>query len=80
MALVGHRLDDCLVGEADAMQLIFSMPGREMASAIYGQSPIDTAWIDQLEHFFRFLFVELPSDGPIKSWKWALELVVRRRR
>jgi SAM-dependent methyltransferase len=67
-ALTGTRLADCLTGKTDALQLIFgSAEGREIATAMYGQSPINLAWIKQIEDFLQKLLSRLPQDGgPVK--------------
>ncbi|OXV11593.1 hypothetical protein Egran_00646 [Elaphomyces granulatus] len=67
-SLTGNKLADCLVGKADGIQLIFGSPeGREIASGMYGQSPINIVWIKQIEDFLKNLLSKLPKDGgPIK--------------
>lgn len=66
--LIGAKLAECLTGDADGLQLIFGTPeGREIASAMYGQSPINMVWIKQIEDFLKRLLSKLPTDGgPIK--------------
>lgn len=66
--LIGVKLADCLTGKADGLQLIFgTSEGREVASAMYGQSPINVVWIKQIEDFLKRLVSKLPTDGgPIK--------------
>ena len=66
--LIGAQLAECLTGEADGLQLIFgTVEGREIASAMYGQSPINLVWIKQIEDFLERLISKLPaSGGPIK--------------
>ena len=66
--LTGNKLADCLVGKVDGLQLIFgSAEGREIASGMYGQSPINIVWIKQIEEFLQNLLSKLPKDGgPIK--------------
>lgn len=67
-AIAGKRLADCLVEKADGIQLIFGTPeGREAAQAMYGQSPINTVWIKQLEDFLRNFLSRFPKEqGPIR--------------
>ncbi|KAF3771157.1 hypothetical protein M406DRAFT_59909 [Cryphonectria parasitica EP155] len=72
--LTGCKLADCLVGKADGLQLVFaSAEGREVVSGMYGKSPINVAWIRQMEHLLREFFLRLPSrqqqqrnQGPIE--------------
>ena len=66
--LTGVKLAECLTGKVDALQLIFGTPeGREIASGMYGKSPINVAWIKQMESFLERLLSPLPQDGgPIK--------------
>ncbi|KIM94086.1 hypothetical protein OIDMADRAFT_45882 [Oidiodendron maius Zn] len=66
--LTGCRLADCLTGKADGLQIIFaSAEGREIVSGMYGKSPINVAWIKQMEHFLKKFFLCLPKQGgPIK--------------
>ena len=63
--LTGVKLADCLTGKADALQLIFGTPeGREIASGMYSKSPINVAWIKQIEEFLRQLFSKMEmQDG-----------------
>ncbi|ROW06285.1 hypothetical protein VPNG_08052 [Cytospora leucostoma] len=67
-AIAGKRLADCLIEKAEGIQLIFGTPeGREAAQAMYGESPINTVWIRQLEDFLRDLLSRLPEGaGPIR--------------
>ncbi|KAK7731068.1 Type I Iterative PKS [Cytospora paraplurivora] len=67
-AIAGKRLADCLIEKAEGIQLIFGTPeGREAAQAMYGQSPINTVWIRQLEDFLRDLISRLPKGaGPFR--------------
>lgn len=67
--LTGVKLADCLTGKVDALQLIFGTPeGRETASGMYSKSPINVAWIKQIEDFLRQLFskMEMQDGGKIK--------------
>jgi nucleoside-diphosphate-sugar epimerase/SAM-dependent methyltransferase len=66
--LTGAKLADCLIGKADGLQLIFaSAEGREVVSGMYGKSPINLAWIRQMEYFLRQIFLRLPKHGgPIR--------------
>ena len=66
--LAGVKLAECLTGKSDALQLIFgTTEGREIASGMYSKSPINVAWIKQMEEFLRRLLSKLPQDGgPIK--------------
>ena len=66
--LTGAKLAECLTGNSDALQLILGTPdGREIASGMYSKSPINVAWIKQMEEFLRRLFSTLPPSGdPIK--------------
>ena len=65
--LTGTRLAQCLTGEEDGLQLIFGTPeGREIASNMYGKSPINTVWIRQMEDFLKGLMKRFSGSGPIK--------------
>ncbi|KAI0890811.1 hypothetical protein F4806DRAFT_501676 [Annulohypoxylon nitens] len=66
--LVGTQLADCLTGKADGVQIIFgTAEGRAIASGMYRKSPINVAWIRQMENLLRQLFLRLPQqDGPIE--------------
>ena len=66
--LTGVKLAQCLNGTADAIQLMFGTPeGRNIASGMYGKSPINVAWIKQMESLLKRLLSPLPQDGgPIK--------------
>ena len=66
--ITGVKLADCLTGKADALQLIFGTPeGREIAAGMYSKSPINVAWIRQMQEFLRRTLSALPKDGsPIK--------------
>ncbi|KAL2847834.1 polyketide synthase [Aspergillus pseudoustus] len=66
--LVGQRLADCLVGKADGVHLIFGSPeGREAATGMYSQSPINLPWIKQMEAFLLEYVSRLDSkSGPIR--------------
>ncbi|KAJ5131411.1 Type I Iterative Polyketide synthase (PKS) [Penicillium bovifimosum] len=69
--LTGSKLADCLTGKEDGLQLIFaSKEGREIVSGMYGKSPINTAWIKQMEFFLRQLFLRLAqgdsNNSPIR--------------
>lgn len=52
--LVGGQLADCLAGRAEGVQVIFgSAAGCKIVSAMYGQSPINMVWIQQLRDFLQ---------------------------
>ena len=62
--LTGARLADCLSGRADALQLIFgSAEGKEIAADMYGKSPINVAWIEQMADFLQRLLSDFPKTG-----------------
>ena len=65
--LTGAKLAECLTGKADAIQLIFGNPeGREIVSGMYGKSPINLAWVKQMEDFLERLLTKLsPNHGSI---------------
>lgn len=65
---VGSKLAECLTGVSDGIQLIFgSAEGRELVSHLYGRSPINMAWLKQMEDFIQRLVSKLPmEEGPIK--------------
>ncbi|KAI2642650.1 BcPKS17, polyketide synthase [Xylaria nigripes] len=55
------RLADCLVGKAEGLQLLFgTSEGKQMSSAMYGESPINVVWINQIRDFLRHLVASLP--------------------
>ncbi|KAB8231158.1 uncharacterized protein BDW43DRAFT_313240 [Aspergillus alliaceus] len=56
-SLTGCQLADCITGKTEAIRLLFgSAEGRELAAGMYGKSPINVAWLHQLQHFWeRFL-------------------------
>ncbi|KAI3338233.1 BcPKS17, polyketide synthase [Ustulina deusta] len=61
MSWTSSKLADCLAGKAEGLQVIFgTSEGREAASAMYGQSPINLVWITQLSDFLRHLISRLP--------------------
>lgn len=66
--LVGSRLAECLTGTCDGIQLLFaSAEGRDLVSGMYGQSPINVAWLKQMEDILKRLISKLPlHEGPIK--------------
>ncbi|KAJ5543164.1 type I iterative polyketide synthase [Penicillium sp. DV-2018c] len=68
-SLTGTKLADCLTGKTEGIQLLFgSAEGRELAGGMYGKSPINVAWLRQLEHFWEQLMAILPhnADEPIR--------------
>ncbi|KAL1855183.1 Type I Iterative PKS [Paecilomyces lecythidis] len=69
--LVGSKLADCLSGETDGVQLIFgSTEGRELVSGLYGQSPINMAFLKQMESFIQMLIQNLRTDqGPLRIFE-----------
>ena len=66
--LTSAKLAECLSGELDGLQLLFGSPeGREIASAMYRESPINLVWIKQIEDFLkRLLSRQSTRSGPIK--------------
>ncbi|TVY50464.1 Citrinin polyketide synthase, partial [Lachnellula cervina] len=63
-SLTGSRLADCLTGKTDGIQLIFGTPeGRELVAGTYALSPMNVAWISQLEHFWKQLLLRLPRQS-----------------
>lgn len=66
--LTGAKLAECLTGELDGLQLLFGTPeGREIASAMYRESPINLVWIKQIEDFLkRLLSRQSTKAEPIK--------------
>ncbi|KAJ5964489.1 type I iterative polyketide synthase [Penicillium vulpinum] len=68
-SLTGSKLADCLTGKTEGIQLLFgSAEGRELAAGMYGKSPINVAWLRQLEHFWEQFMAHLPAqrDEPIR--------------
>ncbi|KAE8141925.1 hypothetical protein BDV38DRAFT_278709 [Aspergillus pseudotamarii] len=62
-SLTGSRLADCLSGKTEAIQLLFgSAEGRELAAGMYGKSPINVAWLRQLQHFWQRFLAHLPPQ------------------
>ncbi|KAL4735888.1 hypothetical protein BDV11DRAFT_173426 [Aspergillus similis] len=62
-SLTGCRLADCLTGKTEAIQLLFGTPeGRDLAAGMYGKSPINVAWLRQLQHFWEHFLAQLPQD------------------
>ena len=66
--LTSAKLAECLTGELDGLQLLFgTSEGREIASAMYRESPINLVWIRQIEDFLKRLLSERSIDmEPIK--------------
>ena len=66
--LTSVKLAECLTGELDGLQLLFGSPeGREIASAMYRESPINLVWIRQIEDFLKRFFSRRSTGvGPIK--------------
>ena len=69
--LTSVKLAECLNGEVDGLQLHFgSTEGREMASAMYSQPPINLVWIKQIEDFLRRLLARHSTQSsPIKIFE-----------
>lgn len=64
LAWTSRRLADCLSGTHDGVQLIFGTPeGRELATAMYGRSPFNSVWLQQLGDFLRELLPKLAKTG-----------------
>ncbi|KNG83914.1 putative polyketide synthase, partial [Aspergillus nomiae NRRL 13137] len=62
-SLTGSRLADCLSGKTEAIQLLFgSAEGRELAAGMYGKSPINVAWLRQLQHFWQRFIAHIPQQ------------------
>jgi hypothetical protein len=62
--ITGSKLADLLTGDCDGIQLLFaSKKGKNNISGMYGWSPINTAWLKQLEDFFRRLIRKLKLDA-----------------
>lgn len=60
--LTGAQLGDLLTGARDGIQLLYaSKEGRENITGMYGRSPINTAWLRQLEDFFGRLVTKLQA-------------------
>lgn len=68
--LTGSKLAELLTGSCDGIQLLFaSKEGRENITGMYGKSPINVAWLKQLEYFFKRLVLKLelnPSSAPLQ--------------
>ncbi|KAH6634631.1 polyketide synthase, partial [Chaetomium sp. MPI-SDFR-AT-0129] len=67
---IGPEIADCLVGKQEGVQLMFGRPeGREIASNMYGKSPINVVWIKQMESFLRGFVGRLniaPGGEPLR--------------
>ncbi|KAL4809797.1 hypothetical protein BDV18DRAFT_166560 [Aspergillus unguis] len=62
-SLTGRKLADCLTGKTEAIQVLFgTAEGRELAAGMYGKSPINVAWLRQLQHFWEQFMAQLPQD------------------
>lgn len=62
--LAGTKLADCLTGKIDPLQLIFGSPeGRHIVSNMYGKSPINLAWVKQMEEFLKNLLSQLSAGN-----------------
>ncbi|KAL4936283.1 hypothetical protein BDV06DRAFT_228045 [Aspergillus oleicola] len=62
-SLTGSKLADCLTGRTEAIQILFGTPeGRELAAGMYGKSPINVAWLRQLQQFWEQFMAQLPQD------------------
>lgn len=62
-SLTGSKLAECLTGKTEGIQLLFgSAEGRELAAGMYGKSPINVAWLRQLEYFWEQLMAHLPTQ------------------
>ncbi|KAL4961062.1 uncharacterized protein BDV14DRAFT_204062 [Aspergillus stella-maris] len=62
-SLTGFKLADCLTGKTEAIQVLFgTAEGRELAAGMYGKSPINVAWLRQLQHFWEQFMEQLPQD------------------
>ncbi|PWY66076.1 ketoacyl-synt-domain-containing protein [Aspergillus heteromorphus CBS 117.55] len=62
--MTGSRLADCLSGAVDGVQLLFgSAEGREQATGMYSQSPINLPWIRQMEFLLQEFFAHLPAGS-----------------
>ncbi|KAL3426344.1 Iterative polyketide synthase CazM 11 [Phlyctema vagabunda] len=67
MKLTGSKLAECLSGQSDGIQLIFgSAESRNLVSSWYCESPINRAFLKQMEGFIKGLITRLPTHGPIK--------------
>ena len=66
--LTSAKLAECLTGELDGLQILFgTSEGREIASAMYRESPINLVWIRQIEDFLKRLLSERSMEmEPIK--------------
>ncbi|CAI6039958.1 unnamed protein product [Clonostachys chloroleuca] len=66
---IGFNLADCLIGKEEGIQLIFSSPeGRKYANEMYGKSPIQTAWMEEMKDIIQQVSQRLfnETSGPIK--------------
>jgi acyl transferase domain-containing protein/nucleoside-diphosphate-sugar epimerase/acyl carrier protein/SAM-dependent methyltransferase len=62
-SLTGVKLADCLTGKTEAIHILFgTAEGRELASGLYGKSPVSVAWLRQLQHFWERLLAHLPQN------------------
>ncbi|KAJ5893429.1 Polyketide synthase [Penicillium taxi] len=83
----GSRLADVLSGRSDGINVIFgSAEGRELASGLYADSPLNRLSYTQMQDFVKRLVSRLPADGtPLKilelgagtggTTKWVVPLL-----
>lgn len=64
----GARLADVLSGKSDGIKVIFGTDeGRELASGLYADSPLNKLSYTQMRDFIKRLAAKLPADsGPLK--------------
>ncbi|KAG0160799.1 hypothetical protein PDIDSM_8329 [Penicillium digitatum] len=64
----GSRLADVLSGKSDGIKVIFgSEEGRNLASGLYADSPLNKLSYAQIQDFLKRLVSRLPADGnPLK--------------
>ncbi|KAJ5910075.1 Polyketide synthase [Penicillium tannophilum] len=64
----GSRLAEVLSGRSDGIKVIFgSEEGRELASGLYADSPLNKLSYTQMQDFVKRLISRLPADGtPLK--------------
>ncbi|KAJ5788397.1 type I iterative polyketide synthase [Penicillium paradoxum] len=61
-SLTGTKLADCLTGKLEGIHLLFGSPeGRELAAGMYGKSPINMAWLRQLQLFWEQFMAQVPA-------------------
>ncbi|PKX99601.1 polyketide synthase [Aspergillus novofumigatus IBT 16806] len=67
----GKNLSDCLVGQADILQILFGSPEcRTIMTNMYSRSPVNLVWIKQMQSFLEGVWTQFRSnDGPVRIFE-----------